>query len=209
MYLLQTYYGGMDIDSVTDSTQQAAMKAMVKTYGQMPAQLFKEPHPPRTKMTPVLTTFRMRLGNVLKRLTSTSQISKITSPLFWKHVNLNKARNQMSSQDCDFIGAPGTPDVIAIYNCRIEKAPEKIICLGNREFLVMGRRANFVQNTSPSHSSILMVWGNWDNSLSIFSVTHERTIGLHAQPFNNASVKLLLWLLLLLLLLLFYHYYYY
>lgn len=74
----QTYYGadGIDIDSITDYTQQEAMRAMVKTYGQMPLQLFREPHPPRSK-SPVLTTFRMRIGFALRRFTTNSPLVKV------------------------------------------------------------------------------------------------------------------------------------
>lgn len=184
---LQTYYGGMDIDSVTDSTHQAAMRTMVKTYGQMPAQLFKEPHTQRTKTSPVLTSFRMRLGNVIKRLTATSQISKISNPFFWMHVSMHKVRVGTSSQDCDFIGGPGSPDLIYAYGARHNKIPENIICVGNRELFVTGKKAHFVQNTSPAHSSVLMVWSNWDNSLIVLATGHEGVIRLHAQPFNDVS----------------------
>lgn len=98
----QTYYGadGIDIDSVGDSTQQAAMRTMVRTYGQMPLQLFREPHLPRSK-SPVLTTFRMRIGYALRRFTSTSSLSKVSGseelpsphrqklPLLYLHISIH------------------------------------------------------------------------------------------------------------------------
>ena len=52
------------------------MRAMVKTYGQMPLQLFREPHPTRSK-SPVLTTFRMRIGFALRRFTTNSPLVKV------------------------------------------------------------------------------------------------------------------------------------
>lgn len=183
MYL-QTYYGGMDIESVTDTTQQAAMRTMVKTYGQMPAQLFRDPHSQRTKTSPVLTMFRMRLGNALKRLTSTSPHFR-TNPLFWTKVSLHKVRIGTSSQDCDFIGAPGTPDLIYAYGARHDRTPESLVAIGNRELMIIGTKANFVQNTSPAHSSLLMRWENWDNSLIVQSTAHETVIHLHSHPFNK------------------------
>lgn len=186
---LQTYYGGMDIDSVTDVTQQAAMRTMVKTYGQMPAQLFKEPHPPRTKTAPVLTNFRMRLGNVLKRLTAISPLVKITNPLFWMRVSLHKARISTSNQDCDFIGLQGTPDLIYAHRAGHERIPENMVSIGNREVIITGRKAHFVQNASPAHSSLLMLWDMWDNSLVLVSTIHEMTIHLHSHPFNKVSYK--------------------
>lgn len=179
----------MDIEAVTDRTQQAAMRTMVKTYGQMPAQLFKEPHPPRTKTSPVLTTFRMRLGNVLKRLTTTSPLLKIISPLFWSKVSLHKIRiSNTSSQEYDFIGAPGSPEPICAYGGKHDRIPENMVYHGNRELIVMETNSRYVQNTSPAHSSLLMVWDNWDNSLIVQSVTNETTIRLHSHPFNKVCV---------------------
>lgn len=184
---LQTYYEGMDIESVTDTTQQAAMRTMVKTYGQMPAQLFREPHPQRTKTSPVLTNFRMRLGNVLKRLTSTSPLLKITSPFFWTKVILHKIRISTSSQDCDFIGSPGTPDLIYAHGARHDRIPENLVYIGNRELMITGKDTHFVPNTSPAHSSLLLKWENWDNSLIVQSITHDTFIKLHSHPFNKVS----------------------
>ena len=182
---MQTYYGGMDIDSVSDVTQQAAMRTMVKTYGQMPAQLFKEPHPQRTKTSAVLTTFRMRLGNVLKRLTSVSPLLKISNPLFWMKVSQHKVRIGTSSQDCDFIGAPGNPEVICAHGAKHERTPENLVYIGNRELIITGMKALFVPSSSPASSSLLMVWENWDNSLIVLSTAHEAIIRLHSHPFNK------------------------
>ena len=172
---------------MTDTTQQAAMRTMVKTYGQMPAQLLKESHTQRAKTAPVLTSFRMRIGNVLKRLTSISPISKIGHGLFWKHVSVHKAKVQLPSRDCDFIGAPGTPDLILAHESRHERTTENIVCVGNREVLVMGKEANFIRNTSASYSSILMVWGTWNNSLIVLATGYEVALKLHAQPFNEVQ----------------------
>ncbi len=177
----------MDIDSVSDATQQAAMRTMVKTYGQMPAQLFKEPHTQRTKMSAVLTIFRMRLGNVLKRLTSVSPLVKVQNPLFWMKVSQHKVRIGTSSQDCDFIGAPGTPDVICAHGVKHELTPENLVYTGNRELIITGMKVLFVPNSSPACSSLLMVWENWDNSLIVMSTAHEITIRLHSHPFNKVS----------------------
>ena len=176
---------------MTDLTQQAAMRTMVKTYGQMPAQLFREPHQQRTKTSPVLTTFRMRLGNALKRLTSTSPLFKITSPLFWTKVSLLKARISTSSQECDFVGAPGAPDLICAYSARHDRIPENLVSIGNRELIITGTKARFVQNTSPASSSLLMRWGNWDNSLTVQSTILEAVIHLHSHPFNKVIVRIL------------------
>ena len=176
----------MDIDSVTDMTQQAAMRTMVKTYGQMPAQLFREAHPPKAKTAaPVLTMFRMRLGNALRRFTSTSSLAKVSSPAFWSKVSLHKARIATSDHDCDFVGAPGTPELIYAHTIKLERTPETLTCVGHREVVLTGKKERYVQNTSPAHSSLLLAWGNWDNSLMVQSTVHEAVLRLNTHPFNK------------------------
>ena len=188
---VQTYYGadGIDIDSVTDPTQQAAMKAMVKTYGQMPLQLFREPHAPRTKNT-VLTNFRMRLGNVLKRFTTTSPMIKITSSAFLSNITLHRARIGGSSSDNDFIGAQVKPDLVFSYVSSVDRTPEKLVYIGNGELIVTEMRSLFFLSTSPSSSSLMVIWGTWDNSLIVRSTVNDSTtLRLHSHPFNKVISK--------------------
>ncbi|OWF37617.1 Lysosomal-trafficking regulator [Mizuhopecten yessoensis] len=45
-------YFGMDIDSVKEHLKRQALRTMVKTYGQMPKQLFKLPHPQQGQAQP-------------------------------------------------------------------------------------------------------------------------------------------------------------
>ncbi|XP_069116272.1 lysosomal-trafficking regulator-like isoform X2 [Argopecten irradians] len=45
-------YFGMDIDSVKEPLKRQALRTMVKTYGQMPKQLFKQPHPQQGQPQP-------------------------------------------------------------------------------------------------------------------------------------------------------------
>lgn len=163
------------------------MRTMVKTYGQMPVLLFREPHTPKAKTAPVLTMFRMRLGNALKRFTTTSPLFKITNPLFWSKVSLYRARISTSSHDCDFIGAHGTPEPIYAHGARHDRIPENLVCIGSRELFITGKKEHFVQNSSPAHSSLLMMWGNWDNSLIVQSTVHETVIRLHSHPFNKVG----------------------
>ena len=171
---------------MTDTTQQAAMRTMVKTYGQMPAQLFREQHPQRTNTSPVLTTFRMRLGNALKRLAFISPY-KITNTLFWNNVSLHKVRISTSSHDCDFVGTSGSLGLICGHSSRHDRIPERMVCTGNRELVITGKKALFVQNTSPAHSSLLLAWDNWDNSLLVQSTLYDIILPLHSHPFNNVS----------------------
>lgn len=45
--VLQTYFG-MDVSAVEDPVQRRALETMIKTYGQMPRQLFSSAHAGRT-----------------------------------------------------------------------------------------------------------------------------------------------------------------
>lgn len=163
------------------------MKAMVKTYGQMPLQLFREPHARRTKNA-VLTNFRMRLGNVLKRFTTTSSAIKVTSSAFWSNITLHRAKLSSSSFDNDFIGVQGKPELIFSHVASVDRTPEKMVYIGNGELIITEMRSLFFLSTSPSSSSLLVLWGTWDNSLIVRSVANESmSLRLHSHPFNKVS----------------------
>ena len=186
----QTYYGadGIDIESITDETHRAAMRAMVKTYGQMPLQLFREPHAPRTKSA-VLTAFRMRLGTALKRFTSTSPLVRVNSQYFWMNISVHRVKTNISSSDCDFIGAPGAPDMLISHMSEIDnRSPERLVCIGGGELVVIGQKVLFVQSSSPVYSSLLVQWGTWDNSILVRSTVSETVVvRLLSHPLNRVS----------------------
>lgn len=159
------------------------MRAMVKTYGQMPLQLFKEPHYPRTK-TAVLTTFRMRLGNVLKRWTTTSPLMKVTTPYIWMSISVHRARFSTSSSDCDFIGAQGKPELLLSHVVQAERTPENMVFVASGELVLTDNNVLFYQNASLAHSSLLVQWGTWDNSLVVRSTTNDCVVKLHSHLLN-------------------------
>ena len=158
---------------------------MVKTYGQMPLQLFREPHAPRTKNA-VLTNFRMRLGNVLKRFTATSPLIKVTSSVFWSNMTLHRAKISSSSLDNDFIGVQGKPELVYSHVSLVDRTPEKLVYIGNGELIITEMKSLFFLSSSPSSSSLLVLWGTWDNSLIVKSTVNElTTLRLHSHPFNK------------------------
>lgn len=189
---MQTYYGadGIDIESVTDETQHAAMRAMVKTYGQMPQQLFREyNHPNRTKSA-VLTSFRMRLGTVLKKLTSNSPNVKITNPYFWIYMAVHRAKTTFSLSDCDFIGAQGSPDMQLSHLAEVDcnRSPEKLVYMGGGELVVKGQKVLFIPSSSPSNSTLLIQWGVWDNSILVRTIANDgMVVRLPSHPFNKVN----------------------
>jgi WD40 repeat protein len=48
-----TYEGAVDVDSLTDPVERAAVIAQINSYGQVPKQLFTKPHPPRLQQPQV------------------------------------------------------------------------------------------------------------------------------------------------------------
>ncbi len=42
-----TYEGAVNLDSITNPTDRAAIETQIRNFGQTPSQLLTEPHPPR------------------------------------------------------------------------------------------------------------------------------------------------------------------
>ncbi len=42
-----TYEGAVNLDSITNPTDRAAIETQIRNFGQAPSQLLTEPHPPR------------------------------------------------------------------------------------------------------------------------------------------------------------------
>ncbi|CAF1465484.1 unnamed protein product, partial [Rotaria sp. Silwood1] len=52
-----TYEGAVNLDSITNPTDRAAIETQIRNFGQAPAQLLTEPHPPRNSamnLTPMM-----------------------------------------------------------------------------------------------------------------------------------------------------------
>ena len=95
----------------------------------------------------------------------------------------------MSGSECDFIGTPGTPDLVYCHEQSVDRVPEKIVVIGNAELIVTGIQSSYFQNSSPAHSSLLVRWGTWDNSLVVRSTANETTvIRLHSHPLNRVGL---------------------
>ena len=160
---------GIDIDAIEDRTQQDAMRTMVKTYGQMPQQLFKDPHLSRKKTT-VLTAFRIRIESAFKRVTSLGQLNqplRISNPYISRHLQQLKSR---SSGTTEFIGYAELPGHVAASKLPTRYSPERIVTLGNGELVITELNTCFFPSTSASHSSLLVTWGHWDNALVVRSI---------------------------------------
>lgn len=161
---------------------------MVKTYGQMPRQLFKEPHPARNKMT-VFTTFRIRIGTVLKRLTTDSVFDKLENPYIPLYVTSCKPKLKQPSA-C-FIGDSGWKNLEVVFMESVERYPSSLLYLSESEGLIIvgASTALFPMATGPQ-SSLLLIWNLWDNSVDVKSFSGKE-IKLHHSLIDKVSLPTL------------------
>lgn len=160
---------------------------MVKTYGQMPLQLFHEPHPPRSKST-VRTTLLIRFGYALKKLTSSmSNQLKIIDPIVRFYMRVLKPK---VFGDYEFIGKSQSPphkvSCVQSAGC----TPERIACMVNGEIAVTGLNATFFPTSSANQHNLLVTCGHWDNTIVVRSVGAEpSTLKLLHPPLNRVRFQ--------------------
>ena len=146
-----------------DLTQQEAIQTMVKTFGQMPQQLFNEPHLLRSKPT-VRTTLLIRFGSAIKKLTSLSSNAKPTNIFVQQCLKLVKPK---VSIDCEFIGKVDPLIHKPVHTINVAVSPERIVPLVNGELAVTEYQMAFFPSSSQTHNSLLVTWGHWDNALVV------------------------------------------
>ena len=167
-------------------TQQAALRAMVKSYGQMPRQLFKEPHPARNKMT-VFTTFRIRIGTVLKRLTADSVFDKLENPYIPLYISPCKPRLKQPS--IYFIGDSGRKSLEVMFIEPAERYPSSLLYLSESEgLIIVGASTAFFPMATGPQSSLLLLWSLWDNSVDVKSFTGKE-IKLHHSLIDKVGLE--------------------
>ena len=159
----------------------------MKTYGQMPRQLFKEPHPARNKMT-VFTTFRIRIGTVLKRLTTDSVFDKLENHYIPLYITSCKPRLKQPSM-C-FIGEAGRRNLEVMFIELVERYPSSLLYLSESEgIIIVGASTAFFPMATGPHSSLLLLWSLWDNSVDVKSF-NGMEIKLHHSLIDKASISL-------------------
>ncbi len=52
-----TYEGAVNLDSITNPIDRAAIETHIKNFGQVPSQLLSEPHPPRNSAIASVSTY--------------------------------------------------------------------------------------------------------------------------------------------------------
>ena len=102
------------------------------------------------------------------------------------YLQLLRQKDPKSIYDLEFIGHNGAPPP-AMYSKVVARwTPEKLVCLSPGDLVVMEREASFFLASSQTHASLLVTWGNWDNSVIVRSIGPEsRSIRLHHHPLNK------------------------
>ena len=60
-----TYDGQVDLEAVTDPVMREAIENQIRSFGQTPAQLLTEPHPPRSSSMTIVSANIMRSFTLL------------------------------------------------------------------------------------------------------------------------------------------------
>ena len=147
------------------------LKSEVKMYGQMPLQLFKDPHPARHRTT-ALREFIWRVGSLLRRMQEQeSPFSSLLNP----HVSRMLAvwRSKLSQGGQDFIGSPGGAEPMCVYTEESEFHHSCLYYLGSGEerLALCCPKSVFIPAAGHTSQSVVAKWGNWDGAVHVLAFT--------------------------------------
>jgi hypothetical protein len=155
--------------SAMDANLHSRWKSEVQMYGQMPLQLFKDPHPARHRTT-VLREFMLKIGSLLRKIQESESLFKnMTSILISRHMLV--CRPRLSQQGQDFIGSDEGAEPVCVYQEEVEFNHPNIFYLsgGEERVALLTPRAAFIQASSRTYQSVVVTWGNWDNAVHILA----------------------------------------
>ena len=159
-----------------DPTLYARLRSEVKMYGQMPIQLFKDPHPARHHTT-ALREFMWRVGSLLRRMQDQSPFSNLGNP----HVArvLMVWRLKLSQNGQDFIGSQGGVEPVCVHTEETHYHHARMYYLGSGEerLAICCPKSAFIPAAAHTSQSMVVVWGSWDGAV-------------HVLPFSGGVTKL-------------------
>ncbi len=83
MFYYLTYEGSVDIDSIEDPLERAAIEAQIANFGQTPSLLLNQPHPKRDPPVEKMVTFLLRKSDPLRpMMTRTHDLPFVPHSLF-------------------------------------------------------------------------------------------------------------------------------
>ncbi|KAL5265653.1 hypothetical protein ACHWQZ_G006391 [Mnemiopsis leidyi] len=128
-------YFGIDVEKIENELHREAMKTMVKTYGQTPKQLFKEPHVTRNAMAHIHSKPLTTKGAPMQQGSNQKMTSR-----FWRMAFASSMTDALSTIDRERDLSPGTLHFSQPVLCWTAKFPHSITsikCLPSGEVLAM------------------------------------------------------------------------
>eukprot|EP00057_Strongylocentrotus_purpuratus_P023557 XP_011678031.1 PREDICTED: lipopolysaccharide-responsive and beige-like anchor protein [Strongylocentrotus purpuratus] len=180
-----TYEGSIDLESIDDLVMREAIENQIRSFGQTPAQLLTEPHPPRSSamhLSPMMYTDQLQqeVLMIIKFLSNSPviHVAANTSPMVPTPAIITVACNQtyaMNKWNNQTAGVPGTPgySMDAGKNLLIELDPLVLSQTGmHRRQIVEAMDSNIKSKSScyiaTADNKYIMSCGFWDKSFRVF-----------------------------------------
>ena len=175
-----------------DETLYVRWKSEVKMYGQMPSQLFKDPHPARHGNT-ALREFILKIGSLLRKMQEAESLFKnMSSVTISRHMLVSRPKLAQPGQD--FIGSDGGADPVCVYREEVDFNHPNIYYLGRGEerLALLTPQAVFIQAASHTYQSFVVTWANWDNAVHILAFDGS-VCKLYPPALDQVSLCLYVW----------------
>ncbi|XP_041483642.1 neurobeachin-like [Lytechinus variegatus] len=180
-----TYEGSIDLETIDDPVMKEAIENQIRSFGQTPAQLLTEPHPPRSSamhLSPMMYTDQLQqeVLMIIKFLSNSPviHVAANTSPMVPTPAIITVACNQtyaMNKWNNQTAGVPGTPgySMDAGKNLLIELDPLVLSQTGmHRRQIVEAMDSNIKSKSScyiaTADNRYVMSCGFWDKSFRVF-----------------------------------------
>lgn len=135
-------YFGIDVEKIENALHREAMKTMVRTYGQTPKQLFKEPHVTRNAMAHIHSKPLTTKGAPMQQGSNQKMTSR-----FWRMAFASSMSDALSTIDRERDLTPGTLHFSQPVLCWTAKFPHSITgirCLPSGEVVAMPPRTSYL-----------------------------------------------------------------
>lgn len=152
-----------------DPTLYARLKSEVRMYGQMPIQLFKDPHPARHRTT-ALREFIWRVGSLLRRMQEQeSPFSNLNNPHVARALVVYRLKLSQGGQD--FIGSQGGAEPMCVYTDETHYHHARLYYLGSGEerLALCCPKSAFIPAAAHTSQSMVATWGNWDAAVHVLA----------------------------------------
>ncbi len=205
------YEGAIDLESIFDQNERKSIEIQIQEFGQIPTQLFKQPHASRIKYDSFIFE-KIRFNSLdineeieIENKNEQLQAKKRSNSL--NIIKLNKKFNEIKLQlnvklhknvinDCCFINlndsrtkipficSVGADNWLKIYSIE-EKSIHRSHNLNNFSL----SSVDYVQ-LNENHQHTLVLVSSWDNSIYIYDINYSRCIYTHSNAHDDALSRI-------------------